>query len=110
MVFLVDHEPPYLFKTKLSEDGIQFEKDEDVEVFDVGAGKVVLEKMEDTVHFEIEQFNRRVITESFNRAILTELVQYIDPSSKEKNAHFCCNESTCGSNCAFVKRSLSGAW
>ncbi|WP_054708829.1 type I restriction-modification system endonuclease [Bacillus sp. JCM 19041] len=86
--FLVDHEPPYLFKTKLSEDGIQFEKDENVEVFDLDAGEVVLEKMEDTVHFEIEQFNRRVITESFNRAILTELVQYIDPSSKEKTLIF----------------------
>ncbi|WYQ40997.1 type I restriction-modification system endonuclease [Bacillus sp. FSL W7-1321] len=86
--FLVDHEPPYLFKTKLVEEGIHFEKDEEVEIYDVDAGEIIFEKMEDTLHFEVEQFNRRVITESFNRAILKELVQYIDPTSKEKTLIF----------------------
>ncbi|MFC0472841.1 type I restriction-modification system endonuclease [Halalkalibacter kiskunsagensis] len=86
--FLVDHEPPYLFQTELSEAGIKFEKDEEVEVFDVDQGEVVLEKMEDTVHFEVEQFNKRVITESFNRVILNSLVDYIDPTSKEKTLIF----------------------
>lgn len=86
--YLVDHEPPYLFKTELSKIGITFEKDEEVEVYDVDKGEVQLEKMEDTVHFEVEQFNKRVITEPFNRAVLNKLVEYIDPTGKEKTLIF----------------------
>lgn len=89
--YLVDHEPPYLFKTELSTAGIVFDKDEEVEVYDVDQGEVRLEKLEDTVHFEVEQFNCRVITESFNRAILTKLTDYIDPESKEKTLIFAAN-------------------
>ncbi|MGE0999927.1 type I restriction-modification system endonuclease [Bacillus sp. Gnz1/3] len=86
--YLVDHEPPYLFQTELAKVGITFEKDTEVEVYDVDNGVVQLEKMEDTVHFEVEQFNRRVITESFNRAVLTKLAEYIDPTGKEKTLIF----------------------
>jgi type I restriction enzyme, R subunit len=86
--FLVDHEPPYLFKTELSQAGITFEKDEEVEVYDVDKGEIQLEKMEDTVRFEVEQFNKRVITEPFNRAVLNKLAEYIDPTGKEKTLIF----------------------
>ncbi|TDQ37924.1 type I restriction-modification system endonuclease [Aureibacillus halotolerans] len=86
--FLVDHEPPYLFKTELSEAGISFEKDQEVEVYDDATKEVVLEKLEDTVHFDVDQFNKKVITEPFNRVILNTLVDYIDPSSKEKTLIF----------------------
>ncbi|MGG4167425.1 type I restriction-modification system endonuclease [Rossellomorea vietnamensis] len=86
--FLVDHEPPYLFKTELSQAGISFDKDEEVEVFDVDSAEIQLEKMEDTVRFEVEQFNKKVITEPFNRAVLNKLTDYIDPTSKEKTLIF----------------------
>ncbi|MBG9551270.1 type I restriction-modification system endonuclease [Cytobacillus firmus] len=86
--YLVDHEPPYVFKTELSEIGITFDKDEEVEVYNVDKGEIQLEKMEDTVHFEVEQFNKRVITEPFNRAILTKLTEFIDPTGKEKTIIF----------------------
>lgn len=86
--YLVDHEPPYLFKTELSQVGITFEKDEEVEVYDVDKGEIQLEKVEDTVHFEVEQFNKKVITEPFNRAVLNKLVDYIDPAGKEKTLIF----------------------
>ncbi|MFK4167301.1 type I restriction-modification system endonuclease [Paenibacillus lautus] len=90
--YLVDHEPPYLFKTELSQIGITFKKDEEVEVYDVDNGEVQLEKMEDTVHFEVEQFNKRVITKPFNRAVLNKLVEYIDPNGKEKTLIFAAND------------------
>lgn len=86
--YLVDHEPPYVFKTELSSLGITFEKDEEVEVYDVDKGEIQLGKMEDAVHFEVEQFNKRVITEPFNKAILNKLVEYIDPAGKEKTLIF----------------------
>jgi type I restriction enzyme R subunit len=86
--YLVDHEPPYLFKTELAEAGIAFEKDDEVEVYDVDSGHVELEKIEDTLHFDVEQFNKRVITESFNQVVLNKLTEYIDPTSKEKTLIF----------------------
>ncbi|KEZ47165.1 type I restriction-modification system endonuclease [Metabacillus indicus] len=86
--YLVDHEPPYLFKTELSNAGIKFEKDEEVEVYDVDAGEVLLEIMEDTLHFDVEQFNKKVITQPFNKAVLDKLVDYIDPASREKTLIF----------------------
>ncbi|WP_214697237.1 type I restriction-modification system endonuclease [Exiguobacterium sp. s160] len=86
--FLTDHEPPYVFKTELSTLGITFEKDTEVEVYDAENNEVQLEKVEDTLHFEVEQFNKRVITEPFNRAILNKLVEYIDPMGKEKTLIF----------------------
>lgn len=86
--YLVDHEPPYLFQTELAKMGITFKKDEEVEVFYPDQGKVQPEKMPDTVHFDVEQFNKRVITESFNRVILNKLTDYIDPTSKEKTIIF----------------------
>ncbi|PLR73794.1 type I restriction-modification system endonuclease [Bacillus sp. UMB0728] len=86
--YLVDHEPPYLFKTELSKAGIVFEKDEEVEVYDVDKGEIQLEKLEDTVRFEVEQFNKKVITEPFNRAVLSKLADYIDPTGIEKTLIF----------------------
>jgi type I restriction enzyme R subunit len=86
--YLVDHEPPYLFKTELAEAGIVFEKDDEVEYYDVDSGEVQLEKVEDTLHFDVEQFNKRVITESFNQVVLNKLTEYIDPTGKEKTLIF----------------------
>lgn len=90
--YLVDHEPPYLFETELNKSGIVFEKDEEVEVYDSTKGEIILEKMEDTVHFNVEQFNKKVITESFNRAILNGLTDYIDPTSNEKTLIFAASD------------------
>lgn len=86
--YLVDHDPPYQFKTELSKAGITFEKDEEVKIFDSKTNEIRLEQMADTVTFEVEQFNKKVITEPFNRAVLTKLVEYIDPNAKEKTLIF----------------------
>ena len=86
--YLVDHEPPYLFETELQQHGIKFEKGEEVEVYDPEQGEIILEQLEDELKFEVEHFNKRVITEGFNRAILTKLTDYIDPESEEKTLIF----------------------
>jgi len=86
--YLVDHEPPYLFETELKEHGIKFEKGDEVEVYDPEQGEIVLEQLEDELKFEVEHFNKRVITEGFNRAILNKLTEYIDPESREKTLIF----------------------
>lgn len=75
------------------EAGIKFEKGDEVQVYDVDQQELKLEEMEDTVQFEVEQFNRKVITEPFNRAVLNKLTDYIDPTSKEKTLIFAVNDA-----------------
>lgn len=86
--YLVDHEPPYLFETQLQQHGISFEKGAEVEVYDPEQGEIILEQLEDELKFEVEHFNKRVITEGFNRAVLQELIKHIDPESEEKTLIF----------------------
>lgn len=86
--YLVDHEPPYLFETELKENGITFNQGEEVEVYDPEEGEIILEQLEDELKFEVEHFNKKVITEGFNRAILTKLTDYIDSESDEKTLIF----------------------
>ena len=87
--FLTDHEPPYLLKTKLSEEGILWEKGEKPKVYIAETNTIEeLAALEDELHIEIEQFNKMVITEPFNRAVIKQLVQEIDPDGDEKTLIF----------------------
>lgn len=86
--YLVDHEPPYQFETALKKAGIHWSRGEEVEVFNVRTGEVETEILEDEVNIEVEQFNKLVITESFNRVILAELAKYIDPFGPGKTLIF----------------------
>jgi type I restriction enzyme R subunit len=42
----------------------------------------------DEIRFEVDSFNRRVITRAFNRVIAEELVRHIDPSLPGKTLVF----------------------
>lgn len=87
--FLTDHEPPYIIKTKLSEEGIIWEKGEKPKVFNPETNGIEeLSELEDELHIEIEQFNKLVITEPFNRTVIKELVQKLDPEGDEKTLIF----------------------
>ncbi|MBN2161650.1 MAG: type I restriction-modification system endonuclease [Pontiellaceae bacterium] len=87
--WLIDHEPPIRYRTRLAEEGIRFEKGEKVEVVNVRSGEVDEAELEDDLDFEIEAFNRRVITKDFNRVICEALAQELDPFSDEKVMIFC---------------------
>lgn len=87
--YLTDHEPPYIIKTKLSEEGIVWEKGEKPKVFNPETNGIEeLSELEDELHIEIEHFNKLVITEPFNRAVIKELVQKLDPEGDEKTLIF----------------------
>ncbi|RKD90424.1 type I restriction-modification system endonuclease [Mangrovibacterium diazotrophicum] len=87
--YLIDHEPPFIIKTKLSEEGIVWEKGEKPKVYDKEQNKVVeLSELEDELAINVEGFNKQVLTENFNRAVLSQLVQEIDPESEEKTLIF----------------------
>jgi len=83
--FLVDHDAPHTIKTKLSEEGIQYQKGEIVAIYDPVTGEITnSDELEDELNFDIEQFNKRVITESFNRTVLKEIARDIDPEAAEQ--------------------------
>ncbi len=91
--WLIDHEPPIRIITELSEDGMKWDAGEQMEYFDPLTGEIDLIHATDEVKIEIEGFNRRVITESFNRVVCETLAGYIDPFSPEKTLIFCATDA-----------------
>ena len=86
--YLIDHEPPIRIETELTRAGITFQRDEQLEIFDTRTGKVDLVHAPDEIRFEVDSFNRRVITQEFNRVIAEELARHIDPSLPGKTLVF----------------------
>jgi type I restriction enzyme R subunit len=86
--WLIDHEPPYQITTQLSTSGITFERDEELELFDTKTGAIDLTHAPDELHYEVEEFNRKVITVPFNKVVCEELVKHIDPSLPGKTLIF----------------------
>ncbi|MCL5129333.1 type I restriction-modification system endonuclease [Algibacter sp. L4_22] len=89
--YLIDFEPPYVFQTTLSKAGIVWKKGDEVKVYDPEANEIKdLGVTEDEIKVEITGFNRKVITENFNRVILNELISTygILPDNKGKTLIF----------------------
>lgn len=91
--WLVDHEPPIRYETQLSKYGIRFEKGESVSVINTQTGEVDVAELEDELSFNIESFNRRVITPAFDKVICAELAKELDPFGEEKTMIFCVNQA-----------------
>jgi type I restriction enzyme R subunit len=85
---LVDHEPAVEIQTKLSRDGIHFQKGETVNVYDQTYKTIELEELEDEVNIEVSQFNTKVITENFNRTVIKAITEYISPFDEGKTLIF----------------------
>ncbi|MDH5671160.1 MAG: type I restriction-modification system endonuclease [Myxococcales bacterium] len=90
--YLIDHEPPTRIVTELAEDGIHWRVGEKVEAYHPTTGEVQLSLLPDDVDVEIEHFNKRVVTEHFNRAVCGELARHIDPSLDGKTLIFCATD------------------
>ena len=92
--YLVDHDVPHIIKTKLSEEGIVFEVGSIVPIYDPVTNTILNSaELEDELKFEIEAFNRKVITESFNETALTEIAKEIDPNEKGKTLIFAVDDA-----------------
>ena len=89
---LVDHLPPITFKTELTESGIRFKAGEEVQVYIPVDGKVETHTLPDEQNFAVAEFNRKVLTESFNQVICEELVNHLTPLGQEKTLVFCVND------------------
>lgn len=91
--YLIDHEPAIQLTTALSQTGIKFKAGERVEVFNAKKGSIEEKILPDDLNFDVDKFNKKVITIPFNRAIAQELVTRIDPSLPGKTLIFAVNDS-----------------
>jgi type I restriction enzyme R subunit len=90
--WLIDHEPPIRYETLLTQKGIQFAKGSQVNVINTQTGAVELATLDDDMAFEVDDFNRRVISPAFNKVICKELVKELDPFGDEKTLIFCASD------------------
>lgn len=83
--YLVDHDAPHSIKTKLRIEGINYQKGEQLAIYDPTTGEVLNSAdLEDDMKFEIDSFNREVITEPFNRTVLNEIAWDLNPDGDGK--------------------------
>jgi type I restriction enzyme R subunit len=55
-----------------------------MEFFDPKTGQLDLVHAPDTVRIDVEQFNKRVVTEEFNRVVCEYLAKILTPPYREK--------------------------
>lgn len=92
--YLVDHDAPHIIKTKLSEEGITFEAGTTVPIYDPVTKQILnSDKLDDDLTFEVDKFNKEVVTENFNRTVLTEIAKDIDPNEKGKTLVFAVDDA-----------------
>lgn len=104
--WLIDHEPPIRYETLLSRHGIHFDKGEKVEALNLATGEIETAELDDELDFQVESFNRRVISEDFNRVICEALADELDPFGEEKALIFCATDA----HADMVKRLLDAAF
>lgn len=104
--WLIDHEPPIRYTTLLSKSGIHFDGGETVAAINTRTGHIEVTELEDELDFDVEAFNRNVISENFNQVICQELAKEIDPLGDEKTMIFCVTDA----HADMVKRLLDGAF
>lgn len=90
--WLVDHEPPLRAHTALSQEGIHWDAGAAVDVLDTRTGQLDLIHLPDEVRFDVEDFNRKVITPDFNRVVAEWLAGHIDPGLPGKTLVFCATD------------------
>jgi type I restriction enzyme, R subunit len=91
--YLIDHEPPVRITTALAQSGIHFVAEEEVQFIRTATGQIELFTLPDALNFEVDAFNRAVVTEPFNRAVAHELTRHIDPTLPGKTLVFAASDA-----------------
>lgn len=92
--YLVDHEPPHQMKTLLSEEGITYKAGDVVPVYDPVTNQIINSaELPDDLNIEIDDFNKKVLNENFNRVVLEEILDYITPEGPEKTLIFAATDN-----------------
>lgn len=107
---LIDHEPPTLIKTQLSQDGIHFDPGDEIEVFDGQTGEIATHLLPDELHFKIDSFNRKVLNENFNREVARFLAKELEPDSDQKTLVFAASDLHADMVVQLLKEELLEFW
>jgi type I restriction enzyme, R subunit len=92
--YLIDHDPPYIIKTKLSEEGIVWEKGEKPKAYDKETNSIIeLGELEDELAIDVAGFNKLVLSENFNQTVICQLVKELDPEGAAKTLIFAATDS-----------------
>jgi type I restriction enzyme R subunit len=86
--YLIDHRPPRRITTALSQTGISFDKGEEVNIVDPRTGQIDLFNLDDHVDFEVAEFNKKVYTRAFNRAVAEAIATECPPDQPGKTLLF----------------------
>lgn len=108
--YLIDHEPPVQITTALSKAGIKFRKGEKVELIDPRTGKIDLAHAPDEIKFEVDDFNKAVVTVPFNKAVAEELARHIDPNLPGKTLIFAVSDAHADIVVEQVKKAFKAAY
>lgn len=89
--YLVDHLPPVRIHTKLNTEGINYQVNEEVQVYDPQTQQLDLIHTPDELDFDVSDFNRKVIAPEFTNVICKWLIESdsLNPYSQEKSLIFC---------------------
>jgi type I restriction enzyme R subunit len=90
--FLIDHEPPVQVTTVLSQGGIRFRAGEALDAIYSPTGHLQRIYAPDDLNFEVDEFNKKVVTIPFNQAVARELAKHIDPNLPGKTLIFAVND------------------
>lgn len=78
--YLVDYNAPHKIKTQFNTEGIKYNKGETLALYDPVTHEITnSEVLQDEMNFDVEKFNKQIITPSFNRTVLEEIARDIDP-------------------------------
>lgn len=82
--WLVDHDVPHTIRTRLTQDGIHYRRGETATIYDPTTLELINgAEIEDELDFDVDDFNRRIVDENIDRAILEEITRDIDPEDPD---------------------------
>src|SRR5690606_6527172 len=90
--------------------GIRVLKEEKVEYIAPATCEIDTAILPDEIRFEVEQFNKRVITPEFNRVVAGELAKRIDPALPGKTLIFAATDAHADIVVEAVKRAFADAY
>lgn len=83
--YLVDHDAPHDIHTKLRDNGIEYKKGETLAIYDPNTGEILnSDELEDDMKFEIDKFNKDIITKNFNITVFEEIAMDFNPDGEGK--------------------------
>jgi type I restriction enzyme, R subunit len=108
--FLIDHDPPVQITTALSQAGINFKKGDEVKLIDTRTGVVDLAMLPDDIQYDVDEFNKKVVTVPFNRTVADELARHIDPNLPGKTLVFAVSDAHADIVVAQIKDAFRDAY